>query len=75
MLTTCADVTVIPALPLRPPLAATMVAVPTATPVTIPVPDTVAMASLLDDHVISRPVKVAPPASRSVAVNVVVAPA
>jgi hypothetical protein len=60
--------TVIVAVPLCPPLAAVMPAVPTPTAVTAPVADTVATAELLDDQLTARPVRTLPVASLVVAV-------
>src|SRR5919108_1750378 len=60
-------VTVIAELPLCPSLVAVIVAAPTATAVTRPLPFTVATPVLLLDHVTVRPVKTFPLASRSVA--------
>jgi hypothetical protein len=67
-------VTTSDACPLTPPLVATMFADPAATPVTAPVDETVAMAVLLDDQAIARPVSALPDMSRSVAVADVVVP-
>jgi hypothetical protein len=66
-------VTVTLAVPVLPSLVAVIVAVPAETPVTTPVDDTVAL-ELLDVHVTTRPVSKLPPASRVVAVSVVVPP-
>src|SRR5919108_2388587 len=60
-------VTVMAELPPRPSLVAVVVAAPTATAVTRPLPFTVATPVLLLDHVTVRPVKTFPLASRSVA--------
>jgi hypothetical protein len=68
-------VTVTLAVPDFPSLVAVIVALPAATAVASPVPDTVAAAVLLDAHVIVRPVSVFPDASFSVAVNCCVPPA
>jgi hypothetical protein len=66
---TGAGVTVIDALPVLPSLVAVMFAVPALTAVTRPVvADTVATAVLSDVQVIERPVRIAPFASRVVAV-------
>src|SRR5712691_12172415 len=46
-----------------------MIAVPAATPVTRPLPLTVATAALLVAHVTARPLSAVPPASRGVAVS------
>ena len=62
------------ALPLFPPLVAEMITDPTVRPVTTPVADTLATATLLDVHVTSRSVTTAPVASFTVAVSVVAAP-
>src|SRR5579862_6965770 len=51
-----------------------MFAVPTATPVTSPVPETVATAALLEVHDTARPVSTMPPASVSVATSPTVFP-
>ena len=61
-------------MPLRPSLVAVSVAVPNVTPVTSPVPLTVATDALLLDHVTDRPVRVAPLASLRRAVNCCTAP-
>src|SRR5207244_4238923 len=53
---TGAPATVIVAVPLLPSLVAVMVTDPTATPVTRPLPLTVAMVLSLDDQLIARPV-------------------
>src|SRR5207247_1703065 len=53
-------VTVIAAVPLFPSLVAVIVAAPTATPVTSPLPFTLAIPPLLDAHVSARPVKTVP---------------
>src|SRR5207247_1159253 len=66
--------TVIAALPLCPSLVAVIVADPAATPVTSPVPLTVATAVLPLAHVTTRPVSVAPLASLGVAVSCPVCP-
>jgi hypothetical protein len=66
--------TVTVAEPLLPSLVAVIVAVPGATPVTTPDGDTVAIAVLLDAHVMARPVSAFPLASSVAAVSVVVCP-
>src|SRR5207247_9023966 len=53
-------VTVIAAVPLFPSLVAVIVAAPTATPVTSPLPFTLAIPPLLDAHVSARPVRTVP---------------
>src|ERR1051325_10144181 len=65
-------VTVIAAVPLLPSLAAVIVAEPAATPVTRPLPFTVATDVLLLVQVTTRPVRVLPLASLVVAVSCVV---
>jgi hypothetical protein len=60
-------VTVSVALPVWPPLAAMMWAVPTASAVTVPLLDTVATAVLSEVHVTVRPVNTLLAASRSIA--------
>src|SRR5207245_11571859 len=67
--------TVTAAVPLCPSLVAVMVADPAATPVTSPLPLTVATPVLLLAHVTTRPVSVAPLASLGVAVSCAVCPA
>ena len=68
-------ITVTDAEPFCPSLVAVMVTgPPTATPVMTPEADTVATPVFDDDQVITRPVNVAPDASRSVAVSAVVDP-
>lgn len=67
-------VTVIGAVPLTPSLVAVIVALPAATPVTVPVDETVAMLVLELAHVTTRPVSVAPDALRVTAVPVVLPP-
>src|SRR2546425_6003604 len=62
-------VTVIAAVALLPSLVALIVAEPAATPVTSPLPVTVAAAGLLDAHVTPRPASRPPPASSGVAVR------
>ena len=73
--TTGTTVTVTVAVPVLPSLVAVITDVPTATPFTSPVAEfTLALAGVPDDHVIVRPVSVLPPASLSVATNVVESP-
>jgi hypothetical protein len=67
-------VTVIPAVPFLPSLVAVTIAGPAATPVTRPLPFTVATPVLLLAHVTTRPVRAFPFASRSVAVSCAVCP-
>jgi hypothetical protein len=67
--------TVIVAVPVWPPLVAEMLAVPAARPVTIPVVETVATATLLDVHVTTASGTTAPAASFTVAVSAAVPPA
>src|SRR5216117_1418086 len=67
-------VTVPAALPLCPSLVAVIDAVPTTTPVTSPLPLTVASSGALLDQVTPRPVRLLPLASRMVAVRDCVAP-
>src|SRR4029077_6110584 len=67
-------VTVMAEVPLRPSLVAVIVADPTATPVTSPLPLTVATAVLSLDHVTTRPDNGLPFASFGVAVSCTVAP-
>src|SRR3989442_3351673 len=67
-------VTVTAAVPLFPSLVAVIVAEPAATPVTNPLPLTVAAAGLLDAQVTTRPVSAAPLASFGVAVSCTVCP-
>jgi len=62
------EMTVTVADPLCPSLAAVMPAVPALTAVTTPVADTVATAGLLDDQLMTRPVRTLPLASLLVAV-------
>src|SRR3989442_4279426 len=62
-------VTVTAAVPVFPSLVAVIVAEPAATPVTNPLPLTVAAAGLLDAQVTTRPVSAAPLASFGVAVS------
>src|SRR6266480_2356271 len=62
-------VTVMAAVPLWPSLVAVMVTDPAVTPVTSPLPLTVAMLLLLDDQLMARPVNGLPLASRGVAVS------
>src|SRR5207244_13319691 len=64
--------TVIVALPLLPSLVAVIVAVPTAAPVTTPLPLTVATAPLLLDQVRVRPVNVLPAEPSGVPVHATV---
>jgi hypothetical protein len=66
---TASAVTVAVAVPLFPSLVAVIVAVPGPVPVTRPVEFTVAIASLLDDHVTTRFVTVVPFRSFTVVVN------
>ena len=61
-------------LPVLPSLVALMVVAPTATPVTSPLPETVAMAALLDAQAIDRPTSGRPFASSGVAVSCKVCP-
>src|SRR5216117_2048406 len=67
--------TVIVAAPLFPSLVAVIVAEPAVTPVTSPVPDTVATAKGLPAHVTARPASGLPAASFVAAANCTVAPA
>src|SRR6266566_3102236 len=67
--------TVIVAVPLFPSLVAVIVAEPPVTPVTSPVPDTVATAKGLPAHVTARPASRLPAASFVAAANCTVAPA
>src|SRR2546425_11085648 len=67
-------VTVTVAEPLLPSLVAVIVAEPAATPVTRPLPLTVATAALLVAHVTVRPFSTPPPASLGVAVSCTVWP-
>jgi hypothetical protein len=53
-------VTVTVEVPLLPPVDAVIVAVPTRAPVTTPLPETVAVAVLLDVHVMVRSVRTFP---------------
>src|SRR5216117_3904128 len=72
---TGATVTVTLAVPLCPSLVAVIVTgPPAATPLTSPLPFTLAIALLLDCQVITRPVKGLPLASRGVAVSCTVCP-
>jgi hypothetical protein len=57
-----------------PPLVAVIVAEPATRPLTRPADETVATVVLLDDHVIARPVRTLPPASRVTAESCTVAP-
>jgi len=66
---------VIVAVPLCPSLVAVMVADPAATPVTSPLPSTVATAVLLLDQLMIRPVNGAPAALSGAAVSWEVFPA
>src|SRR6266550_2541696 len=66
---TGAPATVMLAVPLWPSLVAVMVTDPAVTPVTSPLPLTVAMLLLLDDQLMARPVNGLPLASRGVAVS------
>src|SRR6266566_5949903 len=66
--------TVIVAVPLFPSLVAVMVAEPPVTPVTSPVPDTVATAKGLPAHVTARPASRLPAASFVAAASCAVAP-
>ena len=63
------DATVIAEAPLFPSLVAVIVAGPATTPVTSPLPLTVATPALLVDHVTTRPASGAPVESCGVAVN------
>src|SRR3989442_9641882 len=67
--------TIIVAVPLCPSLAAVMVAVPAPTPLTSPLPLTVATDALLVAHVTTRPSSGVPLASFGVAVSCAVPPA
>src|ERR1041384_1382652 len=67
-------VTVIAEVPLWPSLVAVIVAVPTAPPVTSPLPLTLATPVLLLAHVTVRPVSAFPPASFGVAASCTVDP-
>src|SRR5437762_13479184 len=68
-------VTVIADVPLRPSLVAVIVTgPPDATPLTSPLPFTLAIALLLDCQVTTRPVNGLPLASRGVAVSCTVCP-
>src|SRR3989442_1332634 len=69
-----AGVTVTAAVPFLPSLVAVIVAAPAATPVTSPLPLTVATAGLPLAHVTTRPTSRLPLASFSVAVSCTVAP-
>jgi len=75
MLATGADVTVRVALPVLPSLVAMIFAVPTETAMTAPPAETVAMAVLLELHVIVRPLSVPPFASSVIAEACVVSTA
>src|SRR2546428_11148487 len=70
-----AGVTVTVAVPFLPSLVAVIVAVPAATPVTSPLPFTVATAGLSLAHVTVRPASGVPLASSGVAVSCTVNPA
>src|ERR1041384_7041745 len=70
-----ADVTVIAAVPLWPPLVAVMVAEPATSPDTSPLAFTDAMDALLDDQVIVCALSAFPAESRGVAVSRNVSPA
>ena len=59
-----AETTLTLAVPLAPPLAAVIVTAPGRTPLTIPVPETLARSVSEDDHVTARPASAAPAASR-----------
>src|SRR6266480_3452548 len=67
-------VTLAAAVPLCPSLVAVIVAEPAATPVTRPLPFTLATAALLLAHVTTRPVSVLPGESLVTALNCRVAP-
>src|SRR5437879_42045 len=67
-------VTVSAEVPFTPSLVAVIVAEPAATPLTTPLPLTVATAELLLAHVTTRPVNTAPPASFGVAESRTVCP-
>ncbi len=67
-------VTVTSEVPVFPSQVAVMVAVPAATPLTSPLPFTVAAAVLSLDQVTTRPKSAVPPASFGVAVSWVVLP-
>src|SRR5207237_10694468 len=66
---TGAPATVMLAVPLWPSLVAVMVTDPAVTPVTSPLPLTVAMAFMLDDQLMPPPVNGLPFASRGAAVS------
>lgn len=67
--------TVMGAEPVFPSLVAVIVALPPPTPVTTPlVASTVATCGRSDDHVIARPDRTAPDASRGVAERAIVPP-
>src|SRR5204862_5294670 len=68
-------VTVMPEVPLLPSDVAVMVAEPALTPLTSPLPPTLATAVLLLDHVTTRPVSTFPLASFGVAVSCTCGPA
>ena len=67
-------VTVTLALPVCPSLVAEIVATPSVTPVTTPVPETVAIAVLLERHATARSFASAPITSRTIAVSCTLAP-
>ena len=67
-------VTVTVPVPVIPPLVARIVAVPTETPVTTPLPVTVATPTAVDDQLIVRPTSTVPARSRTTAVKACVAP-
>lgn len=67
-------VTVTAAVPVTPSTVAEIVALPTATAVTTPLLLTVATAVFPELHITGRPVSVAPPASRALAVSCRVPP-
>src|SRR3989454_1194256 len=67
-------VTVIAAVPLCPSHEAVTVAAPAATPVTTPLPFTVATPGLVDAHVTTRPANALPPASCGDAANCTIPP-
>jgi len=72
---TVTAMTVTVAEPARPSLVAVIVAEPATRALTSPEAETVATVVLLDDHVIVRPLRMLPPASRVTAESWVVAPA
>jgi len=67
-------VTVMATVPLCPSHAAMTVAAPAATPVTTPLPFTVATPGLVDAHVTTRPLKGLPPTSCGVAASCTICP-